>query len=119
MGKFNNYIEAAINERMEGGAPVPTTSSNVLSKGAGMSGTVAETYELELVDKNIVGKVNGKDIGTLSIADFTKQFPEIAKAVLEVLKRDGAARYAPDKMPPADFVSNPQTGGKIKATPDI
>jgi len=118
MGKFNQYIEAAINERMEGGTPTPTTSSNILTKGAGQSGTVAETYDLELVDKNIRGMINGKNIGTVSIDEFSKQYPDIAKQVLEVLKRDGAARYAPDMQPPSDFVKNPRTSGKLVATPD-
>lgn len=48
MSKFNQYIEAAINERMEGGAPTPVASSHELTKGAGQSGTT-DNFQVEYV----------------------------------------------------------------------
>lgn len=116
MSKFNEYMEKIYTERMEGGSPVPIGSSKELSTGKGMSGTVATTYDLELAGNIIKGTVNGNPVN-ISIQDFSKQYPDIAKGVLEVLKRDGSARYAAD-VPPADFVQNPQTKGQLKTQPD-
>lgn len=118
MGKLNEYLDKVYTERMEGGSPTPIGSSKELSTGAGQSGTVATTYSLELAGKMVTGNINGNPVN-LDINAFAKQYPDIAKGVLEVLKRDGHAAYAPDKQPPADFVQNPQTKGKMIATPDV
>jgi len=118
MSKFDTYMEKVYTERMEGGSPTPIGSSKELTTGKGMSGTVATTYDLELAGNLIKGTINGNPVN-VSVQDFAKQYPEIAKGVLEVLKRDGSAKYAPDKTPPSDFVQNPQTKGKMVATPDV
>lgn len=118
MSKLKKYLEQVYTERMEGGDPTPIGSSKELTTGKGQSGTVATTYDLELAGTMIKGNINGNPVN-LSVQDFAKQYPDIAKGVLEVLKRDGSAKYAPDKQPPADFVQNPQTKGKMVATPDV
>jgi hypothetical protein len=118
MGKFDEYMAKAYTERMEGGDPTPIGSSKELSTGKGQSGTVATTYDLELAGNIIKGNINGNPVN-ISVQDFAKQYPDIAKGVLEVLKRDGAAHYAPDKQPPSDFVQNPQTKGQMVATKDV
>lgn len=116
MSKLSDYLEKAYNERMEGGDPTPIGSSKELSTGKGQSGTVATTYDLELAGTIIKGSINGNPVN-ISIQDFAKQYPDIAKGVLEVLKRDGSARYS-DDAPPSDFIANPQTKGQMKAQPD-
>lgn len=116
MSKFDTYMEKVYTERMEGGDPTPIGSSKELSTGKGQSGTVATTYDLELAGTIIKGTVNGQNVN-ISVQDFAKQYPDIAKGVLEVLKRDGSAKYAAD-APPSDFSQNPQTKGQMKAQPD-
>ncbi len=111
---FKEYLE---NISMAG-APAPTVSSKELSTGKGTAGIVT-TYELEMIGNDIIGRINGQDIGKLSIQDFSTKYPDIAKEVLPILKRDGAAKYAPDMQPPMDFVKNPQTKNTMVATPDI
>lgn len=115
--KLREYLEKAYQERMEG-SPTPIGSSKELASGKGQANAVSTTYDLELAGRIVKGTINGNPVN-ISIDDFSRQFPEIAKGVLETLKAQGAARYTPDKQPPADFVQNPQTKGKMVATPDV
>jgi len=98
MATFKEYLERIYSEEMAG---------------------VAETYQLELIGAKITGMVNGKDIGSMSTQEFAQKYPAIAKEVGPILNETGAAaKYAPDKKPPYDFVKSPTTKNQLVATPD-
>lgn len=117
MAQLKDYLEKVYQERMEGGAPTPTTSSKELTKGQGLSGTLVSTYDLELAGNIIKGHINNEKI-SLNLNEFATKYKDIAGEILTILKKDGVARYSPDKQPPSDFVKNPRTKNQLQATPD-
>ena len=117
MSKFYEYLQHVYQEKMEGSYIYGNTHHEIKT-GKGVVSS-ALTYQLELINNKIVGFINNKDIGELTIEEFTKKYPTIAKQVLTALKQNGSAKFIPDKKPPYDFVQAPTTGNKIKVTPDI
>lgn len=105
-------------EKMEGSpVPVPTDNSNVLTKGAGQSGAVAETLQLEIYEngQKIRGFVNNERVD-MDLKEFIQKYPDVAKSILA---GDQVVKYAADVEPPADFVKNPRTKGQVIKTPDV
>lgn len=114
MATFTEYLERVYNEKMEGGAPVPTKSSKELETGKGTAGTT-DTVQLEVYDDGakIKGFINNKPVD-MGIKDFIQKYPAQAK---ETLSGDQIAKYSQDQKPD-DFVKNPQTKNKLVKTPD-
>jgi len=114
MSKFKEYLERVYDEKMEGGAAVPTKSSKELETGKGAAGTT-DTLQLEVYENGakIKGFVNNQKID-MGLKEFIQKYPAQAK---ETLTGEQIAKYAQDKQPD-DFVKNPQTKNAVKKTPD-
>lgn len=114
MATLTEYLEKVYNERMEGGAPVPTKSSKELETGKGSAGT-AETLGLEVYENGtkIKGFVNNQKVD-MGLKEFIQKYPEQAK---ETLSGEQIKKYAADTKPD-DFVKNPRTKNKVVKTPD-
>jgi hypothetical protein len=116
---LETYLQKIYDENTMRGSIAPGATSKEFSTGKGAAGH-AENYQLELVGKDITGFINNQDIGKISVEEFSKQYPEMAKEILQILYQRGmAAKFAPDKKPPYDFVKGPTTKNKLIVTPDM
>jgi len=115
MKLFEQYLNKVYEENMQGSlAPGLTSKEFTTGKGAASPTT---TYELELAGNTITGRINNQNV-TLSLQDFSAQYPDLAREILAKLQTDGVAKYAPDDKRTIDFRRNPQTKNTLMATPD-